>query len=235
MGINVAVVDQDGKSASAILLSVPDTCPLCTKSGHPDFVHGALNCVRPRWQLYAIFRCPVTDCRSLYVAVYLCAGTAHQVNATLEKTTLARYTQKIEFQKNLTEISPDFCDIYNQALIAEENGLSQICGPGYRKSLEFLVKDFLIKHRFKSDPTKQEEVKKSLLGPAIKNFIDQERIKQCAERATWLGNDQTHYLRKWVDKDIHDLKSLIHITAGYFDSEIEADRYLSEMPASGKS
>lgn len=31
------------------------------------------------------------------------------------------------------------------------------------------------------------------------------------ERAAWLGNDETHYVRKWPEKDVKDLKSLNRI------------------------
>jgi len=43
---------------------------------------------------------------------------------------LAQHTQNKEFQKNITEVSPSFCAIFNQARLAEENGLNHICGPG---------------------------------------------------------------------------------------------------------
>lgn len=47
-----------------------------------------------------------------------------------------------EFDSEIQEISPSFVKIYNQALAAEELNLSEIAGMGYRKSLEFLIKDF---------------------------------------------------------------------------------------------
>ena len=36
-----------------------------------------------------------------------------------------------------------FLTIYNQSLSAEDNNLDQIAGIGYRKALEFLIKDYL--------------------------------------------------------------------------------------------
>ena len=203
---------------------VPDKCPLCTTAGQPNYIIAAFS----KTTLHTIFRYPIANCRALYTAVYTYNPT--NGNAILQNTALARLTAKKEFPSNIEALSPDFCAIYNQSLVAEENGLDQICGPGYRKSLEFLVKDFLIKSTFKADAAKQEEVKKQFLGSVIKSFIAEDRIKRCAERATWLGNDQTHYLRKWVNKDVKDLKSLILITVNHFDMVLEADRYLAEMP-----
>ena len=80
----------------------------------------------------------------------------------------------------------------------------QICGVGYRKALEFLVKDYLIK----TSPELKEKIKKGQLGDAIALIADT-RIKSCASHATWIGNDETHYVRVWEDKDLEDLKNLI--------------------------
>jgi hypothetical protein len=153
----------------------------------------------------------------------------HSNTVILTTTLLARHTQTKEFQKNIVTISPVFCEIFQQAALAEENGLKHICGPGYRKALEFLIKDFLILHKFKDDLKTQDEIKRTFLGPVIEKFVDDNRVKQCAKRATWLGNDETHYTRRWEDKDLKDLKSLIMLTVNFTDSSIEADRYLNDM------
>jgi hypothetical protein len=73
-------------------------------------------------------------------------------------------------------------------------------------------------------------VRRKFLGNVISEYIDEEVIKNCAKRATWLGNDETHYTRKWEDRDIHDLKALIGITMNFIDMSIEAARYMAEMP-----
>ena len=94
----------------------------------------------------------------------------------------------------------------------------------------FSLRITLSKYKYKDAADQQEEVRKAFLGSVIEKHIDQDRIKQCAKRAAWLGNDQTHYTRKWEDKDIHDLKSLIMMTLNHIDLTIESDRYLREMP-----
>ena len=81
---------------------------------------------------------------------------------------------------------------------------------GYRKALEFLIKDYLISLHL----DKEEEFRKAALGNCI-NKIDNSSIKELARRATWLGNDETHYIRKWEDRDIHDLKNLIDLSYQY--------------------
>jgi hypothetical protein len=52
-----------------------------------------------------------------------------------------------EFSEHVQEISANFCCIYNEAHEAEQLGLTQICGVGYRRALEFLIKDCLVSIR----------------------------------------------------------------------------------------
>ena len=66
----------------------------------------------------------------------------------------------------------------------------QICGTGYRKSLEFLIKDYLIS----TLPEDQHEaIKNKFLNNCIRDNISNINIKTVASRAVWLGNDETHY------------------------------------------
>ena len=228
MPIQHPVTSEHGVVTQSVLDEHPDTCPICGKSGQPEFSTGCIN--TNTGSLHAAFRCPITKCRGLYIGVYRCNRFSGGIwHGALTRTMLARLTEGIAFHKNITDISPLFGEIFNQAHIAEENGLKHICGPGYRKALEFLIKDFLILHKFKGDAAKKEELQTLFLGVVIQKFVEDDRIKQCAKRAAWLGNDETHYTRRWQDKDLEDLKSLILLTVNFTDSSIEADRYLKDM------
>ncbi|RJQ24752.1 DUF4145 domain-containing protein [Candidatus Parcubacteria bacterium] len=136
------------------------------------------------------------------------------------------YVEFEKFPESITSISSQFEAIYNQSKISEENGLHLIAGPGYRKELEFLVKDYLIR----SDSKNEEKIKKELLGTAIKR-IKEKRIEACASRAAWLGNDETHYVRKWEDKDLEDLKNLIKMVVDWIDLVERSDEYEAAMPS----
>lgn len=48
----------------------------------------------------------------------------------------------------------------------------------------------------------------------------------------WLGNDETHYVRKWEASDISDLKMLIDLTAHWMTSELLTERYLKTCSGS---
>lgn len=229
----VQAKDQDNRDVTCVLDQLPDNCPNCRKSGQPNFVNAALITADRPIPLFTVFRCPILTCRCFYITTYRYVGRNSQGAASYSRqgSALARFVESKLFPANISTVSPLFCTTYNQALTAEENQLDQICGPGYRKALEFLVKDYLMTYVYKADPMKQEEVKKAFLANVIEKHIDQDRIKQCAKRAAWLGNDEVHYTRKWEDKDIHDLKSLVLMTVNYIDLTIESDRYLKEMPA----
>jgi hypothetical protein len=135
-----------------------------------------------------------------------------------------------KFEDSIREVSPTFCSIYNESFRAEQLGLMQICGVGYRKSLEFLIKDYLKKKH----PGKVAEIENKFLGRCIKEDIADANVKAVAERATWLGNDETHYVRKWVDKDLTDLKKLIDLTLHWMAAEELTADTLASMP-DGKS
>lgn len=115
------------------------------------------------------------------------------------------------FEQCIHNISPMFVKIYNQALEAENYNLDQIAGIGYRKALEFLIKDFLIFE----NPEKEEKIKNTALANCINSFIENPQLKTVASRATWLGNDQTHYEQVFKDKDISDLKRLIKLSVNW--------------------
>lgn len=104
--------------------------------------------------------------------------------------------------------------------------LSQIMGVGYRKALEFLIKDYLISLH----PDKDASIKAKLLGRCISDDINDIKIKSVAERATWIGNDETHYVRKWEDKDVSHLKALIDLCLHWIEAEISTRKLLENMP-----
>ena len=68
------------------------------------------------------------------------------------------------------------------------------------------------------------------LGTVIREFVDDQKIKLCAERAAWLGNDETHYERRWEGKDIEDVKTLIKLTCFWIESDLVTAKYTNEMP-----
>ena len=127
--------------------------------------------------------------------------------------------QERNFNEEIKNKFPSFCEIYNQAYQAEEYGLNQISGIGYRKALEFLIKDYCIYN----NQDKEEQIKKQPLGQVIEKYINVDKIKRLSKVSTWIGNDETHYVRKYEDQDIKSLKKYIDATLAFITYEIIAE------------
>lgn len=187
-------------------------CPFCHSNIIPNYLY---------WNEGNLFAgCPNETCGRHFV---LCQDKEYKY-VKVEPNAIPT-TRK--YSEIIIGISPSFVKIYNQAYHAEQVNLDQICGVGYRKALEFLIKDYLISKE--SDKDKIENIKEKLLGNCIQENVQNENIKNVAKRAVWLGNDETHYIRKWEDKDVSNLKHLIDLTVRWIENEIETERVLQEM------
>ena len=69
------------------------------------------------------------------------------------------------------------------------------------------------------NPNDKEKIENDYLGTVIEKYVTDARIKSVAKRAAWLGNDKTHYKRKWVDKTLEYLKNLIDLTVHCIEME----------------
>lgn len=206
----------------------PDTCPACGNGISPItcYSYGVDTWRRYEGFLQVVYRCPREECTRLFIAKYI-PSEYSGISDTLylNKTYLLDLLEFEHFSESVTNISEKFPKIYNQAKVAEENNLDMIAGPGYRKALEFLVKDYLIK----TNPVLKEKTRREQLGDAIK-LIEDKRIQGCAARAIWLGNDETHYTRQWKDKDLQDLKNLIKMVVDWIDLVERSKEYETAMP-----
>jgi len=218
VSINIRPYNADGSEYDGVFhISTDESleCPFCFTQIEVQPLRGVL------WQgnnLQLFLKCK--KCKNSFI------GYTRQDGSIFRISKLSKGNHKTkEFPSEINEISPMFVKIYCESEFAEQESLSEICGVGYRKALEFLIKDYLIK----KSSEKEKEIKKKSLGDCIKELIDNTRIKEIAKRATWLGNDETHYFRKWEDKDLEDLKRLIEITVHFITMEIESDRYMGEM------
>ena len=96
---------------------------------------------------------------------------------------------------------------------------------GFGKAFEFLVKDYAIKR----NPDDEGKIKKMFLGNCVKKYIDDERARSMAERAAWLRNDESHYVRTFEDKDIEDLKLLLRLVVNDVENFELKERYDESM------
>ena len=195
----------------------PNKCPICHHAIAPKYIAGIISGDKT---LDLSFQC--TNCNNMFIGKY---SDPHQYRTFYLNRVWPIVPQIAKFEKEIEEISPTFVKIYNQAIYAEGNSLDQLTGIGLRKSLEYLIKDFLISQ----EENDEETIKNSSLSQCINNFINDNNLVEISKRATWLGNDETHYIRKWEDKDIKDLKILIKLTVNWIHNIILKDKYIAEM------
>lgn len=199
----------------------PNKCGTCNVNIDPLFIVASF--VRPHERdkkcIEAVFQCTSNECNSLLIGYYIKNGSIYYYQKTEPMNPVNK-----TFTEEIKEVSFNFIEIYNQSYRAEQTGLNLISGIGYRKALEFLVKDYLIY----LNPDKEQEIMNKMLNPCI-NMLDNHNLKEIARRASWLGNDEAHYMRKWEDKDISDLKKLIEVTVYHIKMEVTSKKYLNEM------
>jgi hypothetical protein len=148
----------------------------------------------------------------------------------LEKL-LPTSSEQSDFDDDTKKLSPAFIKIYDQAVAAEAHDHDEIAGPEYRKALEFLVKDYAIL----LNPNNKTEIRTKPLASVISEFFSGDKLPLVSICAAWLGNDETHYERRWVGKDPEDLKQLIGATVHFMAYERLAANLPIDMPDSKKS
>lgn len=204
---------------SSLYYNVIHECPICKSKISAEFVGGSLNTNNTATVL---FFCP--SCHESFLTKYqvlLQNSTPRCEDYTVQKLMYSepnRFCEKV-FNERLASLSPRFVKIYNQALAAESSQLDEIAGMGYRKALEFLVKDYAIH----INPDEEEEIKKKKLSACIKNYIGVKRIVDLAEKSAWIGNDETHYERRQETLDINKMKEFIEALVYFVSMDLVAE------------
>ena len=196
----------------------PDFCPVCHTAAEIKrdlaegylFPHDGNNVHR---YLQIIFGCPRLSCGTHFIVQYE-AAPSHKTYGDpyssyfYSRRIFPNIPKRLDIPKQVSDISPRFVTIANQANAAEAHSLHDIAGIGYRKALEFLIKDYCINRH----PKEESAINAAALMQCITTYVSDANVKQCATRAAWLGNDETHYERIWTEHDIEDLKVLIQLT-----------------------
>lgn len=153
---------------------------------------------KPPQFVFLIFQC--TACKKLFTATYeVTNGKSHICCMTPFKPSA--------FSDELIEkISPRFIEVYNQALRAKDNKDLNLAAIGYRSALEILIKDYAINEL--NEPP--EKVIKLKLFEAISNYLP-ENMLSTADVVRILGNDHTHYERKYPELDFNLLQKYMDI------------------------
>ena len=227
--IDTIVIGSDSSRPETLDIDIefPTQCPLCSVAYAESPL--AVYYLNPEnynnSTMVALFLCP--HCESFFMVEYV----INELHDYCEGDIICIYPapdscSSLKFSDHIISLSPQFVDLYHQSQKAEFAGLNELCGMGYRKALEFLVKDFAAYIH----PDKISEIENSFLGNCISTYIDNEKIKTLATASAWLGNDETHYIRKHQNYNSQDLKRFINTLVAFIEYELnykEATDFLS--------
>lgn len=190
---------------------IDDICPNCSKPTNPQVVSQGYNENQLNVNsIYVTLRC--LGCYHYWVEEFV-----SPINGLITHIkTKPQLPSDIPISKDLELISPVGKEIYVQSLKAEQEHLDLIAGIGYRKALEFFVKDFSIL----TNPDDEEKITKMSLKQVIEDYIEDKELKTCALASTYIGNDEGHYYRKNPDKNLADLKKYIHGVIYYLEKRL---------------
>ena len=210
----------------SVLYDEPDNCPLCHYAITPSHIEDEWYTDNSGSRHLAIlYICP--HCFRPFVAHFIDNNPLGAVMSPhLDYCGPSLFSPQV-FEDDILALSPQFATIYNQALEAENRGLDEIAGIGYRKALEFLVKDYC-KHVY---PENGDKIERLSLSQCISNYITYEKINTPASRAVWIGNDETHYIRKYENRDVSDMKKFIAAILHYISMELAVEDAASMSPA----
>jgi len=217
-----------------VSVEIPNQCPHCHFAMAPE--HESTKNFSSDYSNtdYVIsWRCTNDPCQKLIVAHYYWNGSYNlNVSKYLDGFSkgpdwpepILKLKSKITKEGKEKEIDSRFIQIYLESLKAEDMGLHEIAGMGYRKAIEFLVKDWAISNNQDDSDT----IKQAWLSKVIKDYYTGD-LKDILERATWLGNDQTHYKKLLEEYNTSDLKQLIELIMAELDRDYKKTKYITEI------
>lgn len=217
--VKVDYVGENGETRFHELKAETLRCPYCHAFVMPNF-HFSAKKDNNVWNVFC--GCTNPKCKNSFVVEY---EYDNQYVLSFKRVQPTPPLQQRIFDDAILHISSSFVEIYNQAFSAFQLGLSQICGIGFRKSIEYLIKDYAML----MFPCQSDTIKTKKLAQCINDYITDTRIKEVAKRAVWLGNDEAHYYRKWENKDVNDLMDTIDLTLYWIEAEEKSKRLLAEI------
>lgn len=179
-------------------IDIPDICPFCGVAMDPRLISASYAEISRKNSFVITVTLQCTRCENLF----------HIDKAENGQLTVMPQRPYFDLDKRIEVLYPTFSKIYLQSLQAQAEGLTEICGMGYRKALENLVKSYLIE---KSSSNSQRILQEPLSQSIAK--IEDNSIQALAKAGAWLGNDQVHLLKKHPEYDVETMKQFIKVLA----------------------
>lgn len=186
----------------------PLECPHCGAYNMPSFVSNVQLLHEPF--TYHLFILQNNCCDQFSQAVYKSQGDIGELLVLLPQS-----VKTGDFPDSIYSISPRFVALYNQCYEAEQKGHFELAGSGYRNAIEILIKDFAI--NLLNQP--KDDVVKCRLAKVIEDYLPNLQLSQSADVLRVLGNDHTHYDRRFEDIDFQVIKRYMQIFIDSIDCE----------------
>ncbi len=222
----IPLLDTQGSTHGRYEVELPNYCPWCKSNISPTILCSTpFDTSNRSLPMSLTLQCP--SCNNNFLQTYKVILMPNGYISELKMDNSKPMPETLfDYPSEIDEISSEFSNIITQSSNAEALEYDHLAGIGYRKAIEFLVKDYLIKCKDKDE----SEISNQQLGKCI-SLIDDTRINKLARAASWIGNDETHYVRKHVDKDVQDLKKFLHALTALVRLEInilEADKFINK-------
>lgn len=199
-------------------MNKPSKCPACGK----DYLTTSVRRINDE---YAPITLEIERCQFCHCPIYY----IHKTNDD-DFYILFPVSSNMNISDEIKTLSPDFCTCFTECMEALAHKLKTIVGAGLRKSLEYLVTDYLVKIQ------SVEKISKLTLRDKI-NLLEQPLYATAsANIARLIGNDYTH-IENLNGSELQELIDNIELTMALMTARlraIEAEKRLKELEANQK-
>lgn len=207
--------DTPGTRANLPVLDNPDECPMCHRSVTPTALYGAASSHDSPTLMEVVYRCPSGFCGLLFIGRF--RWDSRRGFGVLYECVPVQAKQ-LSFPDEIRSLSDGYCKVFEQAAEAEQRGISDVAGAGYRKALEFLVTDYALKY----NPGEEKEILELRLVARISKYVKHPEAALCAQRARLLRNDETHYKRT-EGADLDEPKTTLSLTETWIALQLKTE------------
>jgi len=230
-----------------VTIEEPNICPHCHVVMTPIFIWEDFSLDTDDCVVYlSAWKCSNQKCRKIFMAQYFIHDNVGEfsryLNGLPKGPDWPRPILELKSGADSTEVdnknggkeehasqSSNFIKTYLQSLQAENYGLDEIAGMGYRKAIEYLVKDWAIQN----NQNASDKIKDMWLSAVISEYYSGD-LKEILERATWIGNDQAHYNKIFQNFDVNILKELIDLIMVELDRQHKKNHYIQAIKKKNK-
>jgi hypothetical protein len=199
----------------------PAVCPICRHNIAADNIFQEFAC--EDW-LELFFRCSNIECLRSFIAFYS-LDSSNTADETAQVFNLKVSFPVLPIERPVTSqiasISPSFAAIYAQAQAAEDQGLDELAGIGFRRSLEILLKDYCVS--IAKTPEDAYKVGKMPHHEFLRKYSKGDRPSKTILLLEWIGEDGFDYERRWVGENVLKLKQAISVIENVISLSMDVD------------